>query len=102
MTDPSDGFERRPRIAAAGWDGAVADHSPVAGQPPLAGQPSLAEQSLDPGELAMLRRITRIAGAVLTVAALAAVGAVVFALATVSDPAAVRWGWRTASGLRPR
>ena len=40
----------------------------------------------------MLRRITRIAGAVLTVAALAAVGAVVFALATVADPAAVRWG----------
>ncbi len=48
MTDPSDGFERRPRIAAAGWDGAVADQSPVAGQPPLAGQPSVAEQSLDP------------------------------------------------------
>ena len=23
MTDPSDGFERRPRIAAAGWDGAM-------------------------------------------------------------------------------
>ena len=84
MTDPSDGSERRPRIAAAGSDQAVAGQPPVT--PPVMGQ------ALDPGELAMITRITRIAGAVLTVAALAAMGAVVFALATVADPTAVRWG----------
>ncbi len=74
MTDPSDGGGRRSRIAADDPGGAVAVHPP------------------DPGELAMVSRITRIALVVLAVATVAAIGAAVFALATVADPAVVRWG----------
>jgi membrane-bound ClpP family serine protease len=74
MTDPSDGFERRARIAAAELRRAVAV------QPP------------DLGELVMVSRITRVARVILVIAGLSVLGAVVFALATVADPAGVRWG----------
>jgi membrane-bound ClpP family serine protease len=67
MTDPSDGGGRRSRVAAA----ALPSHQ---------------------GETATLSRLTRVAAVVLVVAALAAIGAVGFAIATVADPAAVRWG----------
>ena len=68
MTDPSDGGGRRSRIAAAAT---LPSHQ---------------------RETATLSRMMRVAVVVLVVAALAAVGAVGFAIATVADPAAVRWG----------
>ncbi len=74
MTDPSGGYERRARVAAAG-----------------SGRPG-GVQAHDLGELLRVSRITRLAGVVLGIAALAAIGAVAFALAAVADPAAVRWG----------
>lgn len=74
MTDPSDGFERRARIAAAELRRAIAVKPP------------------DLGELVTVSRLTRAVLLVLTIAALATMGAVAFALATVADPAAVRWG----------
>jgi membrane-bound ClpP family serine protease len=67
MTDPSDGGGRRSRIATA----AKPSHQ---------------------GETATLSRMTRVAAVVLVIAVLAAIGAVGFAIATVADPAAVRWG----------
>jgi membrane-bound ClpP family serine protease len=69
MTDPSDGPERRPRIAA------VAEPSPSSQR-----------------ETVALSRMTRVAVVVVVIAALAAIDAVGFAVATVADPAGVRWG----------
>jgi membrane-bound ClpP family serine protease len=74
MADPSDGFERRARIAAAELRRAVAVEPP------------------DLGELVTVSRITRVIWLVLAIAAVATFGAVAFALATVADPAALRWG----------
>jgi membrane-bound ClpP family serine protease len=74
MTDPSDGALSPSRLAADDLGGTVAVHPP------------------DPGELARVSRMTRIAVVVLAIATLAAIGAAVFALATVADSVAVRWG----------
>ncbi len=74
MTDPSDGFERRARMAAADLRRATAVRPP------------------DLGELVTVRKITRVGQVVLVVAAVAVMGAVAFALATVADPAGLRWG----------
>jgi membrane-bound ClpP family serine protease len=74
MTDPSDGFTRRTRIAAAGLRGTAAVDPP------------------DLGDLATISKVVRVGRVVLTIAAVAALGAVAFALATVADTAALRWG----------
>jgi membrane-bound ClpP family serine protease len=74
MTDPSDGFERRARMAAAELRRATAIRPP------------------DLGEVVTVRKIARVGVVVLVVAAIATMGAVAFALGTVADPAALRWG----------
>jgi membrane-bound ClpP family serine protease len=74
MNEPSHGLEHRAHVAAAGLRRAAAVHSP------------------DLGELATVSRVTRVGRVALTMAALSTVGAAAFALATVADPTAVRWG----------
>ena len=68
MTDPSDGFQRRTRIAAAGLRGSRR-HGPAGPR----------------GRWAPISKVTRVARVVIIIAALAAMGAVAFALATVAD-----------------
>ena len=58
MSDPSDGFERRARMAAAELRRAATVHPP------------------DLGELVTVKKITRVARIVLVIAAVATIGAV--------------------------
>jgi membrane protein implicated in regulation of membrane protease activity len=74
MSEIGDGFDQRARAAAAGLRRAVELHPP------------------DLGDLVTVSRVRRVGRAALTVAILAVLGSVAFAIAAVGDPLAVRWG----------
>jgi membrane-bound serine protease (ClpP class) len=73
MNELSDGFDRRAQAAAARLRRAAEVRPP------------------DLGELVTVSRITRVGRVALTIAALATLGSVAFALAEVADPVALRW-----------
>jgi hypothetical protein len=73
MNELNEAIDRRARTAAAGLRRAAEVRPP------------------DLGELVTISRVTRVGRVTLTIAVLATLGAVAFAIATVADPIALRW-----------
>ncbi len=74
MIETGGSFDRRPRVAAVGGSQTAGVYSP------------------NHGDLASVSRVRWVGRLALTIAVLAAVGGIAFAVAAVADPVTVRWG----------